>query len=61
MPPVLTAVCSVEGSSRRFVSADCSRVVRVPVRAGGALPCPSAGGGWGVGVGAVVAQGMGAW
>ena len=31
----------------------------VPLRAGGALPCPVAGGGWGVG--AVVAQGLGAW
>ena len=31
----------------------------VPLRAGGTLPCPVAGGGWGVGVGAVVTQGLG--
>ena len=30
----------------------------VPLRAGGALPCPPAGGGWGVGVGTVVTQGL---
>ena len=29
----------------------------VPLRAGGALPCPSAGGGWGVGVGVGVGVG----
>ena len=60
MSPALTVACSIECSSRRFVSADSSRAVRVPVRAGGALPCPSAGGGWGVGVGAVVTRGLGA-
>lgn len=31
----------------------------VPLRAGGTLPCPVAGSGWGVGVGAVVTQGLG--
>lgn len=42
-------------SSRCVVDLSGSRAPCMPLRAGGALPCPVAGGGWGVGV--VVAQG----
>lgn len=56
---VFDVVAAMQCSSRCVVDLSGSRAPCMPLRAGGALPCPVAGGGWGVGVGAVVAQGMG--
>lgn len=53
---VLTVACNGECSSRCFVSVSSSRAPCMPLRADGALPCPVAGCGWGVGVGALVTQ-----